>query len=135
VLSTLDSGPVIIVYSDRALGAADRVTALSAAGAHLVVPVDDDLPSAFRAMYDMGVTSLLLEGGPTLFRAALNSDMVDAVQLYITPRRLGPDGVRWLDAGQLAWETFSERHATWVGKDLLVEAQLRDPAHHVHGHR
>jgi riboflavin biosynthesis pyrimidine reductase len=83
-------------------------------------------------MYGLGVTSLVLEGGPALHRAALDSDIVDAAHVYITPRPIGPGGVRWLDAGKLAWDTLSERHARWLGEDVLVEAQLRNLKIHVH---
>lgn len=136
VFSTLEHGPVIIVCSRRSERASpERAAALAAAGARLLVPAEDDLSSACQAIYDMGVTSLVLEGGPALHRAALDSDIVDAAHVYITPRRIGPGGVRWLDAGQLAWDTLSERHARWLGEDVLVEAQLRDLKVYVHRDR
>lgn len=136
VFSTQDAGPIIIVSSDRARSASpERAAALTAAGAQLLVPAEDDLMSACRAIHDRGVTSMVLEGGPAVFRSALNSDIVDAVHFYIAPRRIGADGVRWLEAERLAWETFSERRAKWVGDDLLVEAQLKDAGRHVHRDR
>lgn len=136
VFSTLDAGPIMIVSSDRTRSAAPGLAAaLSAAGAQLLVPGHDDLMSACRAIYDTGVTSMVLEGGPSLYRSALNSDIVDAADFYIAPRRIGPGGVPWLEAGRLAWESFSERHAKWVGEDLFVEAQLRRIGPHVHGDR
>jgi diaminohydroxyphosphoribosylaminopyrimidine deaminase/5-amino-6-(5-phosphoribosylamino)uracil reductase len=129
VFTTLDAGPIIIVSSDRTRKAApERAASLSAAGAQLLVPADDDLRSACRAMYDTGLTSLVLEGGPALYRSALNSDIVDAVDFYVAPRRVGPGGVPWLDAGQVAWDTFTARQAKWLGEDLLIQV-------HVHGHR
>jgi diaminohydroxyphosphoribosylaminopyrimidine deaminase/5-amino-6-(5-phosphoribosylamino)uracil reductase len=134
VLSTVEQGPVIVVCGRRSERAApERASALIAAGARLLVPDDDDLPSACRALYGIGVTSLVLEGGPELHRAALAADIVDAAHLYITPRRVGPGGVRWLDAGRIAWDTLTERHARWLGDDVLVEAQLKVLRADVHG--
>ena len=136
VLSTLSAGPVIIVCSDRSRSEApERAAALSAAGARLLVPAQNDLLSACRALWEEGVTSMVLEGGPSLHRAALRADIVDEVHVYVTPHRLGSGGVRWLDPGQLAWDTLPERRATWLRQDLLVEAQLRSVRTHVHWHR
>jgi riboflavin biosynthesis pyrimidine reductase len=119
----------MVVSSDRACkNAPERAAALADAGAHLLVPVDDDLRSACRAVFGAGVTSLVLEGGPALYRAALKSDIVDAIEFYIAPRRIGPGGVPWLDAGQVAWETFTAPRGKWLGEDLLIQV-------HVHGHR
>ena len=136
VISTVGAGPVIIVCSDRSRREApERAAALSAAGARLLVPADNDLVTACRALWDEGVTSMVLEGGPTLHRAALRADIADVVHVYITPRRMESGGVRWLDPGQLAWDTLPERRAIWLGEDLLVEAQLKDVETHVHWHR
>lgn len=136
VLSTMAAGPVIIVTSDRVRSEApERAAALIAAGARLLVPAENDLGAVCRALCREGVTSMVLEGGPSLHRAALRADIVDAVHVYVTPRRLGSGGVPWLDPGQLAWDTLLERRATWLGEDLLVEAQLKDIGAHVHRHR
>jgi diaminohydroxyphosphoribosylaminopyrimidine deaminase/5-amino-6-(5-phosphoribosylamino)uracil reductase len=135
VFSTLESGPVRLVSSERARhAAADRAAALSAAGGRLLVlKADDlDLDSACRALGASGVVSLVLEGGAALHRAALEADIVDAVHLYITPRRLGEGGVPWTGGGLIAWESLRDRSAVWLGPDVLVEAMVE---RHVHGHR
>ena len=82
---------------------------------------DDDLGTALRALMDAGIASLVLEGGGTLHRAALEAGVVDAVHVYITPRPLGPEGVEWIGEGRIAWESLRDRRATWLGDDLLVE--------------
>jgi diaminohydroxyphosphoribosylaminopyrimidine deaminase / 5-amino-6-(5-phosphoribosylamino)uracil reductase len=129
IFTTLDAGPIMVVSSNRTGdGVTDRAAALSAAGAQILVPAEDDLTSACRTLYEAGVTTLVLEGGPTLHRAALNSDIVDGVDFYVTPRRIGPGGVPWVEPGQVAWETFVKRRAKWLGEDLLIHG-------HVHGHR
>jgi diaminohydroxyphosphoribosylaminopyrimidine deaminase/5-amino-6-(5-phosphoribosylamino)uracil reductase len=136
ILSTLADGPVLIVCNaDAERLEPGRAAALQAAGAELLVPERDDLPSAFRALFDRGVASIVIEGGAALHRSALESDMVDAVHVYITPHRLGPGGLRWLDAGRIAWDTVPRRCARWVGEDLLVEGRLKEVSVHVHRDR
>jgi diaminohydroxyphosphoribosylaminopyrimidine deaminase / 5-amino-6-(5-phosphoribosylamino)uracil reductase len=129
LLSTLDRGPVIIVTSERArCDAPARARALSDAGARLLDLQADDLQTALRALYDAGITSLVLEGGATLHRAALDAGVVDAVHLYITPAPIGPMGVDWIGEGRLAWEALKDRRALWLGADILVEGRVE----HVH---
>ena len=130
VLSTLDAGPVIIVSSAAAVSAsAAAAGALTAAGARIVTPARDDFAAAVGALSGAGVASLLLEGGGTLHRAALDAGVVDAVHVYITPRTLGPAGVAWIGEGRLAWETLRHRRATWLGDDLLVEGMVQRDVH------
>jgi diaminohydroxyphosphoribosylaminopyrimidine deaminase/5-amino-6-(5-phosphoribosylamino)uracil reductase len=130
VLSTLAAGPVIIVSSASAVAASARASgALEEAGARILVSSGDGLPAALRALHDAGVTSVVLEGGGTLHRAALDAGVVDAVQVYITPRALGPAGVAWIGEGRLAWELLRDRRAAWLGDDLLVEGVVQTDVH------
>ena len=132
LLSTLDLGPVIIVTSERArCDAPARARALSDAGARILDLDADDLPIALSALYDAGITSLVLEGGATLHRAALDAGVVDAVHLYITPAPIGPMGVNWIGEGRLAWEALKDRRALWLGADILVEGRV-DHVHRTH---
>ncbi len=125
VLSTLDAGPVIIVSTERACaGAPDRVQGLSAAGARILALPADDLGTALRALTAAGVTSLLLEGGAALHRAALDLGVVDAVHVYITPAPLGPGGVEWIGEGRVAWDALYDRRAIWLDEDVLVEGYV-----------
>jgi len=125
LLSTLDAGPVIIVTGAHAAARApERARALSDAGARLLPLPAEDLPTALRALKDAGITSLVLEGGPTLHRAALDARLVDAVQLYIAPAALGPGGVEWVGGGRIAWEQLRDRRAVWLGADILVEGRI-----------
>ena len=126
VLSTLDAGPVIIVSTERSCAAApDRVHGLRAAGALILVPPADDIGTALRALREAGVTSLLLEGGAALHRAALDAAVADEVHVYITPVALGPGGVAWMEERRLAWEALGDRRAVWLGEDVLVEGLVQ----------
>jgi diaminohydroxyphosphoribosylaminopyrimidine deaminase/5-amino-6-(5-phosphoribosylamino)uracil reductase len=132
VLSTLDAGPVIIVSSARAAASGRAAADLTAAGARVLVPAGDDLETALRALLDAGVASLVLEGGGTLHRAALDARVVDAVHVYITPRLLGAAGVEWIGEGRIAWDSLRDRRATWLGNDLLVEGVVETDVHGNH---
>ena len=124
LLSTLDSGPVIIVSTERACAespaARDRLTS---AGARVIAPADD-IGSAVAALKDFDLTSLVLEGGAALHGAALRAGIVDQVHAYITPHVLGPSGEKWLNPGCLSLGQLQDRRATWLGDDVLVEGHV-----------
>jgi len=124
LLSTLDAGPVIIVTSAAVVQAQpERLRELESAGVRVISP-EGGFVGALRALWDLGISSLLLEGGAALHRSAIESGVVDALDLYIAPRRLGPDAVQWVGKGQLAWESLRNRRAIWLGEDLLVEGTV-----------
>ncbi len=130
LLSTLEAGPVIIVSTERACaGAPDRMAGLRAAGALILTPPADDIGTALRLLRDAGLTSLLLEGGALLHRAALDAGVVDEVHVYITPVVLGPGGAEWIGEGRMAWEGLRDRRALWLGADVLVEGLTPNNVH------
>ena len=51
-----------------------------------------DLQELIRILGDMNIDSILLEGGSTLNYSALNSQIVDSVQAYISPKIFGGTG-------------------------------------------
>lgn len=127
LLSTLEAGPVIIASTASACATApDRRRALETAGAQVLALPDDQLRTALVALGGMGVTSIVLEGGPALHRAAIDAGVADVLQVYIAPIALGPSGVAWIREGLLAWEQLRDRSAVWIGDDVMVEG-------HVHG--
>jgi diaminohydroxyphosphoribosylaminopyrimidine deaminase/5-amino-6-(5-phosphoribosylamino)uracil reductase len=133
LLSTLGAGPVIIVSTERACALApDRVGSIEAAGAVILALPTDDIGAALRALRTMAVTSLVIEGGAALHRAAVDAAVVDEVHVYITPVILGPDGVEWLGEGRIAWEELQDRRAVWLGDDVLVEGAVQKHVHRNH---
>jgi diaminohydroxyphosphoribosylaminopyrimidine deaminase/5-amino-6-(5-phosphoribosylamino)uracil reductase len=133
LLSTLAAGPVIIVSTERACAMApDRVERLESAGAVVLAPPADDIGSALRALRTMGLTSVLIEGGAALHRAALDAAVADEVHVYITPMALGPDGVQWMGEGRIAWEGLQDRRGIWLGDDVLVEGVVQRDVHGDH---
>ena len=125
IFSTLDAGPVIIVSTDVA-GADNRraVTALTAAGARVLEIAEPGLAAALAALLSHAVTSLVLEGGSGIHRAALDAGVVDAVNLYIAAPLLGPAAVDWIGGGRLSWDGLETRRATWLGDVVLVEGDV-----------
>jgi diaminohydroxyphosphoribosylaminopyrimidine deaminase/5-amino-6-(5-phosphoribosylamino)uracil reductase len=127
VLSTRDAGPVIIVTTASAAGLADPAVrkALADAGAELLVAPGRTLASALKLLADHDILSLLLEGGAVLHSAAWEERLVDYVQVYVTPRALGPQGVRW---SGIPISALIDRRVETLGPDVLIEG-------YVHGHR
>ncbi|MGY1750855.1 dihydrofolate reductase family protein [Modestobacter sp. SYSU DS0511] len=68
-----------------------RREALSAAGVEVLVCGDDDvdLPAALDALAARGLEQLVCEGGPALVQAALTADVVDELNLSISPLLVG----------------------------------------------
>jgi len=68
--------------------------------------------------------SLLLEGGPTLQRAAAAENVIDAVQLYVAPDALGTNGVRWLEPDDLRIASLADRRVLPCGPDVFMEGYV-----------
>jgi len=79
------------------------------------------------ALADRGVTSMLLEGGPTLAGAFLDCGLIDKFLLYLAPKLLGGMGARGLLEGWAA-PTIADALSLQItsvrrlGEDLSVEA-------------
>jgi len=57
---------------------------------HELPPGDDDLAGVLRSLRrDHGIRSLLCEGGPALFTALLDHNLVDELFLTVSPRLFG----------------------------------------------
>jgi len=134
IFSTLAAGPVIIVTRPDAV-AAEGARALERAGARLETsavpggrPLADgdeyDLNAALVRLTDEGVTSIVLEGGPTLHGAAWRARLVDRVQMFVTPRMLGPGGVSWLDEPDLQLTGLDETSRWALGDDIMIEGYV-----------
>jgi len=125
IFTTVNAGPVIIVSTKVACAdKPDAVAALTAAGARVLDIGDAGLASALSVLKSYDVASLVLEGGAALHQAALDADVVDAVNLYIAPTLLGPRAVDWIGGGRLSWDTLQERRAVWLDDVVLVEGYV-----------
>ncbi len=113
---------------------ADRLEALRAAGAEVVVSDDGrgrpDVASSLRHLLATAhVTSLLLEGGGTLAWSLFEARLVDRVAWFVGPMLLGGKGASPL--GGLGVATIDDAVGldgvvvSHLGADLLIEGDVR----------
>ncbi|HWX46318.1 MAG TPA: bifunctional diaminohydroxyphosphoribosylaminopyrimidine deaminase/5-amino-6-(5-phosphoribosylamino)uracil reductase RibD [Solirubrobacteraceae bacterium] len=125
--------PLTVIVS-RAAARADT-DALEAAGAQVLLATGENEPARVRSALDqlgqLGVASLLLEGGPHLAGAFLDAGEIDEIRLFLAPLLLGGRTARDPLEGE-GVERISEalRALTFecarIGEDLLVSARLRE---------
>jgi len=125
--------PLTVVVS-RAAARADT-DALEAAGAQVLVATGENEPARVRSALEqlgtLGVSSVLLEGGPHLAGAFLDAGEIDELRLFLAPLLLGGSaardplegmGVERISEAMRALSFDCER----VGDDLLISARLRE---------
>src|SRR5271155_4639775 len=125
--------PLTIVVS-RAAARGDT-DALEAAGVEVLVATGENEPARVRSALDqlgaLGVTSVLLEGGPHLAGAFLDAGEIDELRLFLAPLLLGGSAARDPLEGE-GVERISEAlralsfECDSVGGDLLISARLRE---------
>ena len=104
-----------------------EVTRLELLGAHVhSVPRTDrglDLESIMGVVQELGVQSVLCEGGAKLANSLIRKDLVQRLYLFIAPKTLGVGGIAAFSDGEetLKWEDFlpslpPEMH----GRDTLI---------------
>lgn len=67
----------------------DRDESMSDKVEYKVIPVDADLPVMLNVLANEGITSILVEGGPTLIRSFIDQDCWDEAILSTTDQYLG----------------------------------------------
>ena len=125
--------PLTVIVS-RAAARADT-DALEAAGAQVLLATGENEPARVRSALDqlgqLGVASVLLEGGPHLAGAFLDAGEIDEIRLFLAPLLLGGrtardplegEGVERISEALRALSFDCER----IGEDLLVCARLRE---------
>ncbi|WP_308013779.1 bifunctional diaminohydroxyphosphoribosylaminopyrimidine deaminase/5-amino-6-(5-phosphoribosylamino)uracil reductase RibD [Streptantibioticus parmotrematis] len=123
-----DAAPTLIAVADdtdadHLKGRADVVRLPRAASGRGL-----DVPALLAALYERGVRSVLLEGGPTLAGAFVAADAVDKVTGYLAPALLGAGPAVLADAGitTIARALRLDVAATaTLGPDLRVTAYPR----------
>jgi diaminohydroxyphosphoribosylaminopyrimidine deaminase/5-amino-6-(5-phosphoribosylamino)uracil reductase len=125
LFTTRGDGPIVLVTdASRLNDSAEAVEDLRHAGAHIEALEDTSITAAMRSLGDLGVTSLLLEGGAVLSAAAWDAGMIDRVRLYVAPTALGPGGVLLLDGRPLATAALYDRRVEPCGDDVLIEGDV-----------
>ena len=107
-------------------GARARFAALEAVADVVYVGNDAamllDLPLAFAALYERGISSVLCEGGPTLAGKLLDAGLVDRVDWLIAPALLsGPTAVPAVVGGP-SGKTLAFDRVERLGPDVLLSA-------------
>jgi diaminohydroxyphosphoribosylaminopyrimidine deaminase/5-amino-6-(5-phosphoribosylamino)uracil reductase len=125
--------PLTVVVSRAAARA--ETDALEAAGVHVLVATGENEPARVRSALDqlgtLGVSSILLEGGPHLAGAFLDAGEIDEIRLFLAPLLLGGSAARDPLEGE-GVERISEAlraisfDCQSIGEDLLVSARVRE---------
>lgn len=132
LVETIAKAPLVVIASPAAPD--PRVTALEDAGAEVVVvgggPADR-VRAGLRELGDRQITSVLLEGGPTLAGAFRDAGELDELRLFVAPIVVGGLLARPLISGNGAMMLPDATVATamdWErsGDDLLIRARLRE---------
>lgn len=127
----VEAAPVVIVAGPE--GDRDRLAALAEAGATVVRVAGgapgDRLAEALTALGSLRISSLLLEGGPTLAGVALAAGEVDRVEIFAAPLILG--GGKPAVAGEgpaLLADAIRvpELAVSRVGQDVRMSARIKE---------
>jgi diaminohydroxyphosphoribosylaminopyrimidine deaminase/5-amino-6-(5-phosphoribosylamino)uracil reductase len=126
VLSTVESGPVMILTVADAADQTELRKPLEGRGA-TIVTTDGTVRSGLRALGDRNITSLLLEGGAALHEAAWTEHVVDYVRLYVTPKSVGPSGLKFLNGRHFSTSDLLEPRVESLGPDVMTEGYVYGP--------
>jgi diaminohydroxyphosphoribosylaminopyrimidine deaminase / 5-amino-6-(5-phosphoribosylamino)uracil reductase len=133
MLATLDAGPIMVMtVPPEGPGARQRAEALQRAGA-LVEPVhvagtgSGFLGQALARLATLGVSSLTVEGGPTLHRALWDEGLIDRVQIFRSAVAIGPDGLPWVDAEAVRLDALHGLRTVDFGDDSMTEGYVHRP--------
>jgi diaminohydroxyphosphoribosylaminopyrimidine deaminase/5-amino-6-(5-phosphoribosylamino)uracil reductase len=128
ILSTLGAGPIIVVTEGpSAVRSRQKVQELEGAGARVLrveAAGTGFLEAALESLAGAGVTSVVVEGGPTLHASLWAAGLVDRVQVFRTPRTLGPAGVPWLDGATFSVDALTDVSRRRLGEDELLEGYV-----------
>lgn len=132
LVQSVEQAPLAVIASTEA--PESRLGALRDAGAD-VVTVEGEPPERVSAgLAELGrreITSVLLEGGPTLAGAFLDAGEIDELRLFVAPIVVGGMLARPLIAGDGAMtlpDATAAAAMDWErsGDDLLIRARLRE---------
>ena len=123
LLATLEEGPVIILTGPVGDVSAERLDALRAAGADVAHVAS--LHDGVRALLRWDVSTLLVEGGPTLHRALYQAGLVDRLHLVVAPHVIGPGGIKWIDTAAWSESSLTPVGVEPRGQDTWIEADVQ----------
>jgi diaminohydroxyphosphoribosylaminopyrimidine deaminase/5-amino-6-(5-phosphoribosylamino)uracil reductase len=125
LFSTLDAGAVVILTSrSKVREEPARAAALRRAGATVIEAAGPGLRAALECLPSLDVHSIEIEGGAAVHAAAWDEDVVDAVQLYVAPAWLGPQGVPLFGGRGPSLMMLTDRRVELLGPDVLIEGDV-----------
>jgi diaminohydroxyphosphoribosylaminopyrimidine deaminase/5-amino-6-(5-phosphoribosylamino)uracil reductase len=133
LVRTAHDAPLIVVVSRASLHAA--ADTLRAAGAEVVTASGGNEQERVRhgleKLGELGIQSILLEGGPTLAGAFLDAGEIDEMRLFVAPIALGGRSARMPFEGEGSDSIASSQRALSlisepVGEDVLIRARLKE---------
>jgi diaminohydroxyphosphoribosylaminopyrimidine deaminase/5-amino-6-(5-phosphoribosylamino)uracil reductase len=133
LVRTAHEVPLIVVVSR--VSARASADALRAAGAEIITATGgsehERAQNGLEKLGELGIQSVLLEGGPRLAGAFLDAGEIDELRLFIAPIAVGGrsarvpfegEGSESIEAAQRALSLRCEP----VGEDLLLQARLKE---------
>jgi diaminohydroxyphosphoribosylaminopyrimidine deaminase/5-amino-6-(5-phosphoribosylamino)uracil reductase len=125
LFTTRSQGPIVVLTDAARAGELPAAAHdLRRAGARIEALEDPSMHAGMTRLGELGVTSVLLEGGAALSGAAWDAGMIDRVRLYVAPMPLGPGGVLLLDGRSLATAALYDRRVEPCGDDVLIEGDV-----------
>ena len=132
ILGTQQAGPIIVIGLEPAdREGRHRRDELSGAGATVEMladiaaePPEGFFQAAAGRLAARGLTSVVLEGGPRVHRAAWRAGLVDRVQMFQTPTPAGHAGVPWIESVDRMAGQLSDVTHTALGEDWLIEGYV-----------
>lgn len=131
ILKDQQHAPTIIITTENA--PSEKLTRLLNNNIEVIIVPESkqkiDLKYAMKILGEKAIDSILLEGGGTLNAAALESEIVDKVNLYVAPKMIGGEKaispVRGLGVNSIS-EAFNIKNINYqgIGEDLLIEGYI-----------
>lgn len=126
VFEDRERAPVHVFVADEASESA--IERLEVAGAHVhPVPVDEsggglDLGAVLGVCWELGMRSILCEGGARLAASLLREERLQRLYLFVAPVTFGAEGVEaFPDVAGLRWERFEPAGPPELfGRDTLI---------------
>lgn len=132
VLNIKDETSTIIATTKKA--SEDKIQLLEDKGAEVLIVEDMDgrvnLQALMKRLGEMGIDSILLEGGSTLNYSAIEQGIVDKVQAYIASKIIGGESAKTPIGGKgkpLMSESIILQNVTFktFDEDILIEGYVK----------
>ena len=125
MFTTLATGPIVVLTTTTSTREKNATAeSLRQRGARVEVVTGETIDVALARLAELGINSLLLEGGARVHRAAWRAGVVDKVLRIATPSVLGAEGVGWID-DELSVDGLRDRRDVVYGPDVLTEGYVQ----------